>query len=198
VTVTTTPHEEHAEHTHDVAHSQRLAVMLLILADAAFVFGLAFTYFYLRGLNTNGDWIAKGAHTVNPVWNWVIAVVIIASALLYYRSERLGRTGDRHALIIGTTLALGLVVVDLGLQVWRMVAMPGSVGDDAYNSVMMVLGGAHVFHLLITLFLGLSVWFRARRGLTSGAVAQHMTLVGYWWSWVAGSAFIIAIVTSVI
>jgi heme/copper-type cytochrome/quinol oxidase subunit 3 len=195
VTITTV-HENHAGHTHDVARSQRLAVLLLILADASFVFGLVFTYFYLRGLNTDDAWIAKGAATVSPVWNWVIAAIVIVSALVYQQGERRGRAGNRDALVAGTTLALLLLVADLAVQVWRMIAMPVSIEADAYASITMVMGGAHVFHLLLTLFLGLAVWFRARRGLTTGVVGKHAALVGYWWLWVAGSAVLIALATS--
>lgn len=189
-------HENHAEHTHDPARSQRMGVLLLILADAAFVFGLLFTYFYLRGLNTSGDWVAPHTATVSPVWNWVIAAIVVASAVVYQRAEYRGRAGDRDALVNGTRIALVLLTADLGVQVWRMVAFPVSVGTDAYASIMVVMGGAHVFHLLLTLFAGLAVWFRTRRGLTSGVAGKHATLVGYWWTWVAGSAVLIALATS--
>lgn len=192
----TTAHENHAEHTHDVAHSQRLGVLLLIIADAAFVFGLLFTYFYLRGLNTSGGWVAKGAGTVNPAWNWIIAAVVVASALVYQRGERRGRAGDRGALATGTSVGFLLLVVDLAIQLWRMAAMPVSVGTDAYTSTMMVMGGAHVFHLLLTLFAGLAIWLRARRGPDSDVTGRHAMLVGYWWTWVAASAVLIALATS--
>jgi heme/copper-type cytochrome/quinol oxidase subunit 3 len=195
VTITTV-HGNHAGHTHDVARSQRYAVLLLILADAAFVFGLMLTYFYLRGLNTDDAWIAKGTATVSPVWNWAIAAIVVVSALVYQRGERRGRAGNRDALVTGTTLALLLLVADLAVQVWRMIDMPVSIEADAYASITMVMGGAHVFHLLLTLFLGLAVWFRARRGLTAGVVGKHAALVGYWWLWVAGSAVLIALATS--
>lgn len=186
----------HAEHTHDVAHSQRLGVLLLILADAAFVFGLVFTYFYLRGLNTNGAWIGPGDATVSPAWNWLIAAIVVASALVYQWGEHRGRSGNRGALASAASIALGLVVIDLAVQVWRIFASPGTVGDDAYNSIMVTMGAAHVFHLLLTLFAGLAIWLRTRRGLTGGVEGRHAALVGYWWMWVAGSAVIIAFATS--
>lgn len=195
---TTTGHESsHAEHTHDVARSQRLAVILLIAADGAFVFGLVFTYFYLRGLNTSNGWIGAGDATVSPFWNWLIAALVVASALIYQRSERRARNGgDTKGLITGTRIALAIVAVDLIIQIWRILASPGTVGDDAYNSIMVTMGAAHVFHLLLTLFAGVAVWLRTQRGLTSGVSGGHPELVGYWWTWVAVSAVIIAIATS--
>jgi heme/copper-type cytochrome/quinol oxidase subunit 3 len=193
---TTTVQENHGEHTHDVARSQRLGVFLLILADAVFVFGLVFTYFYLRGLNTDGAWIGKGDATVSPAWNWLIAAVVVLSALAYQWGEHRGRAGDRRSLSAGTTVALALVVADLAIQVWRILVSPGTVGNDAYASITVTMGAAHVFHLLLTLFVGLAIWFRVRRGLTDGIEGKHATLVGYWWMWVAGSAVIIAFTTS--
>jgi len=195
VTTSSVEHD-HAEHTHDVARSQRLGVLLLILADAAFVFGLLFTYFYLRGLNTNGGWIGPGDATVSPLWNWLIAAVVVASALVYQWGEHRGRAGNRSALASATSLALVLVAVDLGLQIWRILVSPGTVGDDAYNSIMVTMGAAHVFHLVLTAFAGLAIWFRTRRGLTSGVEGKHAALVGYWWTWVAASAVVIALATS--
>lgn len=195
---TTTGHESsHLEHTHDVARSQRLAVLLLIAADGAFVFGLVFTYFYLRGLNTDNGWIGHGDATVSPVWNWLIAAIVVASALVYQRSERRARDGGTtKGLITGTQIALALLMADLGIQIWRILASPGTVGDDAYASITVTMGAAHVFHLLLTLFAGLAIWLRTRRGLTSGISGGHPELVGYWWTWVAVSAVIIAIATS--
>jgi heme/copper-type cytochrome/quinol oxidase subunit 3 len=192
----TSLHENHSGPTHDVARSQRLAVILLILADASFVFGLLFTYFYLRGLNTDQNWVASGTVTVSPLWNWLIAAIVVVSALVYQWGEQRGREGNRSALVNATTLALLLLVADLAVQVWRLVVFPVSVDVDSYASITMVMGGAHVFHLLITLFVGLAVWFRARRGLTDGVAGNHATLVGYWWAWVAGSAVLIALATT--
>ena len=37
-----------------VGRRERLGVRLLIVADGAFVFGMIFSYFYLRNLNANG------------------------------------------------------------------------------------------------------------------------------------------------
>lgn len=193
---TPTIYEIHAGPTHDVARSQRLAVILLITADASFVFGLVFTYFYLRGLNTDDSWVVSGTRTASPVWNWVIAAIVVASALVFQWGERRGREGKHTALATGTSLALLLLVADLAVQVWRMVAFPSSIQADAYASITMVMGGAHVFHLLITLFVGLGVWFRTRRGLTAGVAGKHAALVGYWWTWVAGSAVLIALTTT--
>jgi heme/copper-type cytochrome/quinol oxidase subunit 3 len=194
-TLTHAPEHEH-EHEHDQTRSQQAGVLLLIVADAFFVASLIFTYFYLRGLNTDGGWIPKGGGTLSPADGWVIAGIVALSALAYGWGERKARAGDRGKMLTGTALAMLLLLADLGVQVWRMVTMPFSVGDGSYASTIMVMAGAHVFHLLLTAMLGVAVFNRTRRGLFSVGSRWHARVVGYWWSWVAISAVAIAFTTS--
>jgi heme/copper-type cytochrome/quinol oxidase subunit 3 len=76
-----------------------------------------------------------------------------------------------------------------------MVTMNLSVGQDSYASCIMVMSGAHVFHLLITLMLGVAILIRARRGLLTGD-GWHARVVSYWWYWVAVSAVLAALTTT--
>jgi hypothetical protein len=71
-----------------------------------------------------------------------------------------------------------------------------SVGQDSYASCVMVLAGAHVFHLLITLMLGVAIFNRARRGMAADGSRWHARVVGYWWYWVAVSAVLVALTTT--
>lgn len=196
MTTSTVEHEHLAAREHDPSSSQRAGVLLLILADAAFVLSLVFTYFYLRGLNTDGGWIPKGSGTLSPGDGWMIAGVVVVSALVYRWGELGIRTGDRGRLLTGTTAAMILLLADLGLQIWRMTSLPFSVGTGSYASTVVVMAGAHVLHLVITAVLGVAVWTRTRRGLFSADTSMHVRLVGYWWYWVAISAVIIAFSTS--
>ena len=50
-------HVMHHDSPAKVGRRERLGVRLIIVADGAFVFGLIFTYFYLRNLNLNGGWV---------------------------------------------------------------------------------------------------------------------------------------------
>jgi heme/copper-type cytochrome/quinol oxidase subunit 3 len=192
----TAVHEHSAGHDQVVKRSQQIGVLLLIAADAAFVLSLIFTYLYLRGLNTEGGWLPKGAHTLGPANGWIIAAIIAASAAAYRRGEVRSRAKGRGALIAGTSVALALLVADLAAQVWRMVTMNLSVGENSYASCIMVLSGAHVFHLLITVVVGAGIWIRARRGLLTGDGGWHARMAGYWWYWVAVSAVLVALTTT--
>lgn len=196
MTVGTATHEHLAAGEHDPSRGQQMAVLLLIVADASFVLSIVFTYFYLRGLNTDSGWIAQGSSAVSPAYGWIIAAIIAVSAVVYRWGELGFRAGRTGSVLTGTAVALVLVLADLAVQVWRMVVMPGSVGADSYNSVVMLMGGAQVFHLLVTLVVGIGIFNRTRRGLVSKNSKWHARMVGYWWLWVALSAVIVAFCTS--
>lgn len=185
-----------AEHAHDPGPAQQLGVILLIVADAAFVLSLVFTYFYLRGLNTSGNWIPKGSRTLGIADGWVIAGVMVVS-LLAYRWGELGiRAGERGRLVVGTALALAALLADLGLQVRQLGSLPFHMTTGSYASTVMTLAGYHLVHLALTLLLGIGIWNRARLNLFSAQSHWHVRVVGYWWMWVTASAVLSAVCTS--
>jgi heme/copper-type cytochrome/quinol oxidase subunit 3 len=180
----------------DVGRRQRLGVLLLIVADVAFVLSLVFAYLYLRELNTEGGWIpAEGGRTMGVGFGWVIAAVMVLSWVAYRWGEAAASVGKRERLVLGSLVATVLVVVDLALQVFQMVNTTIRVDDGSYASAWMALSGYHAFHLAVTLFIGVGLWNRARLGLFATNHWQ-VRLVGYWWTWVAISAIIIAATTS--
>jgi len=198
MTASTIRGEHQAHAAHDPSVSQRLGVILLIIGDLSFVVSLMFTYFYLRGLNTDGGWIPAGAKTLPVASGWIIAVPVILSVAAYLWGLQGIRTGDSRRLGLGVLLGLLLVLVGLGLQVDRLVTMPFSPGTGSYASIVITIGGYHLVHLLVTLVLGLGIWSRARRGLFSRDAYWHAQFVGYWWTWVAISAVLFAFTTSFI
>lgn len=185
-----------AEPAHDASLSQFVGVILLIVADSAFVLSLVFTYFYLRGLNTDGHWIPVGSATISPLSTWVIAAVMVLSAAAYYWGEVGIRTGNQGRLKAGLAAALALLAADFGIQVWRMATLPFIAHTGSYASTIITFSGANLVHLVLTAILGVAIWNRARLGLFSADRHGHVRLVGYWWAWVAVSAVLIAITTS--
>jgi cytochrome c oxidase subunit III len=187
----------HVEDPAVVAHRQRLGVILIIAADVAFVLSLVFTYFYLRGLNTEGKWIPDGGRTAGIAMGWVIAGVVVASLLAYRWAEAGIRAGDGGRLTVGLLIALVLILVDVGLQVYQLASLPFVTSTGSYASSFIVLSGYHLVHVVLTTFLGIGVWNRARRGMFTADHHAHVRLAGLWWLWVAVSALITALTTSV-
>ncbi len=173
---------------------QRLGVVLLIVGDATFVLSLVFTYLYLRALNTEALWLGPDQPAaVSTSFSWVIAVVAVLGWATYWWAER----GDRPLAVVraGVVVASAVVVVDLGLQLAQMIGAGFTPREGAYHSAWMALAGYHVVHLLITLFLGAGIVVR----LTKGRLDRdrwHLHLVGYWWRWMAATAVVIALTTS--
>ena len=179
-----------------VGRRQRLGVILLIVADVAFVLSLVFAYLYLRGLDTEGGWLPQdGPPALAAGFGWLIAAVMVASWGCYRWAKSAAKAGQRERLVLGTAAAVVLVAVDLGMQVYQIVTAGFVVSDGSYASAFMALTGYHVFHLALTVFLGLGIANRARLGRFD-ADPWHVRLVGYWWTWVALSAIVTAASTS--
>lgn len=172
----------------------KLGVILLIVGDAFFVFSLVFTYLYLRGLNTNGQWLTQeGVQPVSTGYTWLV-VLVVAASWIAYRWGQQGQT-DQARIVLGVGIACALVLVDIGLQVAQMVGAGFTPRDGAYESAWMALAAYHVVHLLLSLFLGIGIVNRARLGRFAHN-AWQVRLVGYWWTWLVLAAVIIAATTS--
>lgn len=188
----------HVEHPDTIGRRWRTGVVLLVVADAAFVLSFVFSYFYLRGLNTENHWLAKGS-TGASIWvAWVIAAVLVASAAAYRWGQVGIHAGIESRLALGAGVATALLVVDIVVQVLQLATFPFAMKDSSYASSVYVLSGANLFHLVLTLFVGLGLWNRARRGLYSPTNDWQVRVVGIWWSWVALAAVISAVPVSFI
>jgi heme/copper-type cytochrome/quinol oxidase subunit 3 len=186
----------HLEETDTVGRRWRTGVILLIVADVAFVGSLVFSYFYLRGLNTEGAWLAKG-QSIAPIWvGWVIAAILVLSAASYRWGQAGLHTGKESRLGLGVALAVLLAIADLVAQVVQLASLSFGAGHSSYSSSIWVLGGANIFHLLLTLFLGIGLWNRARLHKYSPSNDWQVQIIGIWWTWIAIAAVVTALTTS--
>lgn len=198
MTVSTPPHAHPTERPQDPAPRQLLGVILLIVGDAVLVLSLIFTYFYLRGLDTEGGWIPRGSATLWAGSGWVLAGVMVLSALAYRWGELGIGAGKRGQLMAGTAVALALVLAALGLLIGRLATMPFTTTTGSYASTVITMAGVYLVHLLLTAFVGVAIWTRGRQGLFSADAHWHVRLVGYWWYWVTVAAVLLAFTTSFI
>jgi heme/copper-type cytochrome/quinol oxidase subunit 3 len=186
--------EHHAasygETEESIERRQRLAVLLLIGADAVFALMLVFTYFYLRGLNVSDEWLPAGVQTVSSATTWAITIIVILSAASYAWGVA---SRSASGLRAGTAIGLLLLLVDLVIQVMQLAFVPFHSTSGAYASSFLVLAGYHVAHLLLALFLGVGVLVRASRGMSGPRFRSQLRLVEYAWIWVAGAAVLFAV-----
>lgn len=179
------PAADHHESLDVVGARWRTGVRLLIAADAAFMAALVFTYFYLRGLNTDGGWIPKGSPT-EAIWiSWALAGGMVLSAVLYRWGEVGNLAGRKNRLGLGAGLAVLVLAATVVGQIIQMETFPFEAETGSYASSLWVLAGDNLFHLLLTLFIGIGLWNRSRLGKYTATDSWQVRIVGLWWSWVA-------------
>jgi len=186
----------HGEDMSIVGRRWRTGVLLLIVADAAFVASLMFSYLYLRGLNTEGAWIpAHGAKAAT--WgNWVLAGGLVVSAGVVRWSELAIRKQDVRRLVAGAGLAALVVLGCIGGQIVQLATFPFRMDSGSYASAVFLIAYANLFHLLLTLFIGLGLWNRARLGRYSAAEHWQIQLGRIWFVWVALASLATALTLS--
>lgn len=183
-----------------VGRRERLGVRLLIVADGAFVAGMIFSYFYLRGLNANGGWVPKGGHTLAASSGWIVALPLVVAAVVH----KLG-TKSRSSASAGIVLLA--MLVGMYLQWHQLATMPFIAKDDggrhffegAYASNWVVLGGANMFHYIIGTFLALGLFIRRSRANVDPTLEYWRQLTASsWFTWIAVSGVLCAITTGII
>jgi heme/copper-type cytochrome/quinol oxidase subunit 3 len=192
--------EHHAESGHHeapevISRRDRMGVLLLIFADAAFVGALVFTWFYLRTLNQGGNWIPKDVEVVASSQSWIVTGVAGISAALMYLGLVAVRKGQVKQLLTFALLALVILITDLYLQIQALDSFPFTIKNGTYASTMFALAGANIFHLGLTIFLGIGIVNRIRMGRYSQDDHGHVREVTYWWIWVAVASAVTSFAT---
>lgn len=186
-----------SEDAQDVGRRWMTGAMLLIVADASFVAALSFTYLYLRGVNTEGEFHPAKSATASLWWPWLITACMVVGFAVY--RSGLGRTGQpvRQRFVGSAAIGVLIMTVALVLNIVQMVTFPFYVSDNAYAAAVFVIAAGNVFHLFITLITGIGATNRARRGLTDGPQLWSLRIVGIWWGWVCLASAVGALTISV-
>lgn len=185
-----------------VGRRERLGVRLLIVADGAFLFGMVFSYFYLRNLNTNNGWLGHEGKHFSAASGWAVAIPFIVAAI----SHRIGLM-QRNLARLTTIVTLLALLVGLYLQWHQITHMPfihhdeggASFFEGGYASMWTLFAGAGIFHYLLGGFIALGLVLR------HGRTEVHPTLelwrgrtAGSWFTWIAVAGIISALVTSIV
>jgi heme/copper-type cytochrome/quinol oxidase subunit 3 len=188
----------HVEDPNLIGRRWRTGVLLLILADAAFVFALLFSYYYLRGLNTSKAWVDPKQQTA-AIWiGWTVAAGAAVSGVAYRWGLGRLRAGAPPRFVAGALAATLIVTADAVVQFVQLATFPFGIAVSAYSSAVYTLAGANLFHLLLTIFLGVAMWNRGRLGIYSSESNWQPRLVGLWWTWIVLASVLGALTTSFI
>ena len=188
----------HVEDPDLIGRRWRTGVLLLIVADAAFVTALIFSYFYLRGLNTQHAWLSQGQATASIAVSWLLALGVVVSAAVFRGADRRSGPAMRAVSCRRPSSPLLVVLATAVGQFLQLANFPFGVAESAYSSALYTMAGANLVHLLLTTFLGVAMWNRGRQHIYSATSHWQVQLVGLWWTWVALAAVLGAFTTSFI
>jgi heme/copper-type cytochrome/quinol oxidase subunit 3 len=196
--------EFHVHHDSDAAvgRRERLGVRLLIVADGAFLFGMIFSYFYLRNLNAGGQWLPEGVKKFSTASAWLVALPFVVAAI----SHRLGQSSKKTRNL---TSVITLLVLLAGgyYQIHQMANMPFLIKDDggvvsfhgAYASNWVVMAGSGVFHYFLAAFIALGILLRNRTtNLPEELELWRQRVAQSWFTWCAVAAVLTAITLSIV
>jgi heme/copper-type cytochrome/quinol oxidase subunit 3 len=183
-----------------VGRRERLGVRLLIVADAAFVFGMMFSWFYLRNLNVNHAWLPKGVHTFSTASGYIAALGLIVAAIFHRLGEVSHGLRRVSAIVVLAALVIG------GIYQWRQMATMPFIAHDAngrpfyngaYASNWVLVAGANMFHYILGAFIALGLVIRGYRTQLDPVLEEwRQRTAGSWFTWIAISGVICALATS--
>lgn len=193
--MTTVTEHGHHEAPEVISRRDRMGVLLLIFADAAFLGALLFTWFYLRTLNQSGNWIPQDVDVASSAQSWIVTGVAMLSAAVMYLGLSAIRKGKEGQLLTWAVIGLLTIAADLGLQFWALDAFPFEMKNGGYASTMFAMAGTNIFHLALTTYLGIGLVNRIRQHRYSEVDHGHVREVTYWWIWVAVASAITSLAT---
>ena len=189
--------ETHAHHEHpDVVGSRnRLGVILLLVADIAFALSMVFVYFYLRGQNVNDMWLPAATAdrpAIEPLSagpGWTVTAIVAFGLLAHMYGLKGARTQNQTQLKLGSLVALVVSVVAMVYQYNTIATAPFTFSDGAYVSCFYMFAIMNMVHILLTVFISLGNWNRARLGLYVENF-WHVDIVRIWWIWMVVSSLL--------
>ena len=192
----TTTHAVHHDPAENVGRRERLGVRLLIVADAAFVFGTLFSYLYLRNLNTNNGWMPQGVERVAASSIWIVTIPFVIAALSHWYGERNRAAFNATSVVTLLALAAGLV-----LQFQQVLGTPFYIVEEgtmhfesAYGSSWFMLACANLIHYVLGTFVALGLAIRAHRANVDPELETwRMRTASSWFTWIAFAALASAI-----
>ena len=189
--------ETHAHHEHpDVVGSRnRLGVILLLVADIAFALSMVFVYFYLRGQNVNNMWLPAATEehgAIEPLSSgpgWTVTAIVAFGLLAHIYGLIGARAQNQTQLKLGSLVALVASVIAMVYQYNTIASAPFTFSDGAYVSCFYMFAIMNMVHILLTVFISLGNWNRARLGLYVENF-WHVDIVRIWWIWMVVSSLL--------
>jgi heme/copper-type cytochrome/quinol oxidase subunit 3 len=185
----------HQEDPDVVGSRNRLGVILIIVADVAMALSVLFVYFYLKGQNVHDMWLPAATEEVpatipvSSIGAWNLAAVALLGMLLNRYALKGARSKNHAQLMIGTLVAFVFSAFGLVYQIQQLNNAPFTMRMGAYASCYYLIAGLNALHFLLTAFIALGNWNRARLGLYKSD-HWHVAIIHVWWIWMSVSAIL--------
>jgi heme/copper-type cytochrome/quinol oxidase subunit 3 len=145
-------------------HERNLRIGVRVVAGSTIMFFLAFVfaYFYLRSLNSHGQWRPDG---VDPPQGWgaaIVALFVLSTGSLSYAAHA---ARNRRAWLAGAGLSLALALAGFVAQGFEYAHLGFGPQSGGYASVFL---GATIFFGVFVLFVIYWVQTLFAEGLRTG------------------------------
>jgi heme/copper-type cytochrome/quinol oxidase subunit 3 len=126
----------------------------LALGGLTFLFGaFAFSYFYLRSVDSAARWQGSGYVHPSMVTGTVIMLLVLVSAAVHYAALQQIKAGYKRLWQIGGLIALLLGLAAVAMQITELDTLPFPPGSSGYSSVF-----TGFYAVFLTVTLAVLIW----------------------------------------
>lgn len=126
----------------------------LAIGGLTFLFGcFAFSYFYLRSLNSSGRW--EGSGFVRPsLWigTTIMLLAVLSAGVQYFGLQRI-KAGRKSTWQIDALVAMGLGLAAVAFQIYQLTDLPFAPGSSGFASVF-----TGFYAVFLTIQLAVLLW----------------------------------------
>lgn len=173
------------EHTKAVQQNLKTGMLIFILSEVMFFFGLFWAFFHsalVPDIHIGCIWPPIGINPINP-WGFPFAntlILLTSGASLTWTHKALLYNNSKE-VFDGFHLTLLLALLFTIIQLHEYILAPFSINDSIYGSIFFILTGFHGLHVIIgTCFLTVC-YFRLKNNHL--LIDQHLNLILAAWYW---------------
>jgi heme/copper-type cytochrome/quinol oxidase subunit 3 len=145
---------EEAGFYHEAALNAAWSGSRIAVGALSFLYGsFVFAYFYLRSVNSSGNWHGPGYHAPSMVTGTVVMALVVVSAVVQYLALQRIKGGAKGAWLAGGAVALLLGLAAMVLQIIELLNLPFAPGSSGFSSVF-----TGFYPVLVVSILGAMIW----------------------------------------